>query len=114
MNTIDLKTYTLYCKYNGQAEWENDFRVAKPNDVYHNIGEHFAIIEIISNNLYMIKSGFYSEKLVTDFWTEINEIKKQVSDEVYEYLDKNECIYPKSNSKTSYIKTFFSRLQKMI
>ncbi|WP_299189352.1 hypothetical protein [uncultured Aquimarina sp.] len=94
MNKIDLRTYKLYNKYNGQAEWEEDFRIRKPKDVYERIGNDFHIIDTISNNLFIIKSGLYSKELMVGMKKEIDELKIKLTDEVYGFIERNERIYP--------------------
>jgi len=106
MNKINLETYKLYCKYNGQAEWEDDSRIRKPKDVYEGIGNDFQIIDTISNNLFMIKSGLYSKELTEGMQMEIDELKIKLTDEVYGYIERNENVYPKRE------KSFFQRLFK--
>ncbi len=106
MNKIDLQTYKLDCKYNGQAEWEDDFRIGKPKDVYKGIGNDFHIIDTISNNLFMIKSGLYSKELMKGMLMEIDELKIKLTDEVYGFVERNENIYPEPK------KNFFQRLFK--
>ncbi|WP_282081561.1 hypothetical protein [Aquimarina algiphila] len=106
MNKIDLKTYKLYWKYRGQAEWEDDSRIRKPKDVYDGIGNDFHIIDIIWNNLFMIKSGLYSTELTEGMKKEIGELKIKLTDEVYGYIERNEKIYPEPE------KNFFQRLFK--
>ena len=93
MNKIDLDTYKLYCKYKGQAQWEED-QTAKPKDVPMNIGNDFEILGTISNNLFMIKSGLYSSKLTEEMKKEIQELKENITDEVYRYLERDEKIFP--------------------
>ncbi|WP_108867708.1 hypothetical protein [Aquimarina aquimarini] len=105
MDKINLDTYKLYCKYNGQAQWEED-RTAKPKDVPENIGGDFEIIATISNNLFMIKSRLYSSKLTDEMKNEILELKAKISDEVYGYIERNENVYPEPE------KSFFQRLFK--
>ena len=99
MNKIDLSTYKLYCKYNGQAQLEEERTPAKPKDVYENIGVDFNIISTISNNLFMIKSGHYSSKLIKEMERGISELKIKVTDEVFKYIDRNENIFPESELK---------------
>ncbi|WP_405207121.1 hypothetical protein [Aquimarina sp. LLG6339-5] len=106
MNKINLETYKLYCKYNGQAEWEDDSRIRKPKDVHEGIGNDFQIIDTISNNLFMIKSELYSKELMEGMEKEIDELKIKLTDEVYGYVERNENIYPEPN------KNFFQRLFK--
>ncbi|WP_025665352.1 hypothetical protein [Aquimarina megaterium] len=92
MSKIGLDTYKLYCKY-GIAQWEED-RTGKPKDVPENIGKDFETIATISNNLYMIKSGFYSSKLEEEMKKEILELKIKITDKVYEYIERDEKIFP--------------------
>ncbi|WP_299261877.1 hypothetical protein [uncultured Aquimarina sp.] len=106
MNKINLETYKLYCKYKGQAEWENDSRIRKPKDVYKGISNDFHIIDTISNNIFMIKSGLYSTELMEGMKKEIDELKIKLTDEVYGHVERNENIYPEPN------KNFFQRLFK--
>jgi len=101
MNKIDLRTYKLYYKYDGQAEWEEDSRIRKPKDVYEEIGNDFHIIGTISNNLFMIKSGLYSVELMEGMKKEIDELKINLTDEVYRYIERNEKIYPEPEKNFS-------------
>ena len=42
----------------------------------------------------MIKSGLYSSKLTEEMKKEILELKKNITDEVYRYLERDEKIFP--------------------
>lgn len=91
---IDLNTYKLYCKYNGQASWEDE-RVAKPKNIPDNIGEDFETITTISNNLFMINSKLYNIKLTEKMKKEVLELRTKVTNEVYGYIERDEKIFPK-------------------
>jgi len=104
MRKIDIESYKLYCKYRGQAEWEEDSRLRMPRDVYDKIGEDFHIIETISNNLFMINSGRYSDKLMKEMQKEINQLRTRVTENTYGYIERREHIYPTSK------KNFFQRV----
>jgi hypothetical protein len=96
----------LYSKYNGQAEWEEDARIRKPKDVYEGIGNDFHIIHTISNHIFRIKSGLFSAELMEAMQIEIDELKGMLTKEVYEYIERNEKIYPEPE------KNVFQRLFK--
>ncbi|WP_109437019.1 hypothetical protein [Aquimarina sp. AU119] len=106
MSKIGLDIYKLYCKY-GIAQWEED-RTAKPKDVPENIGNDFETIATISNNLYMIKSGLYNSKLAGEMKKEILELKIKITDEVYDYIERDEKIFPER--KPNFLQRILSKI----
>ena len=109
MNKIDIDTYKLFCKYDGQSQWEED-RTAKPKDVPENIGNDFEIIATIVDNLFMIKSGLYSNKLTEEMKKEILELKTKITDEVYGHIERDEKIFPEP--KPNFLQRILNRNQK--
>lgn len=106
---IDLNTYKLYCKYNGQASWEDE-RVAKPKGIPDNIGEDFETIATLSNNLFMIKSELYNSKLTEEMKKEVLELQTKVTNEVYVYIERDEKILPKE--APNLLQRIFNKLVK--
>jgi hypothetical protein len=106
---IDLNTYKLYCKYNGQALWEDE-RVAKPKDIPDNIGEDFETIATLSNNLFMIKSKLYNSKLTEEMKKEVLELQTKVTNEVYGYIERDEKTFPKE--APNLLQRIFNKLVK--
>jgi hypothetical protein len=83
-----METYRLYCKYKGEADWINDFRIPKPFDISEGIESDFEILNKVSDNFSMIHSRMYSMVLIDEMIAENGVLRKEMTNQVFEYLEK--------------------------
>lgn len=84
---IDLKKLSIYHKYEGATDSPELYNERSEKWLNKEISsDEFIIISKLDELCFCIRSGGYSSDMIDKMNLEINELKKNVSEEVYEYL----------------------------
>jgi len=84
---IDLKKLSIYHKHEGASDSPELYNERSEKWLNKEISlDEFITISKLDELCFCVSSGGYSSKMVNEMNLEINELKKSVSKEVYEYL----------------------------
>ena len=84
---IDLKKLSIYQKFNGASDSPELY--SERNDKWLNKEislDEFIILSKLDELFFCIRSGGYSSKMVSEMELEIEELKNNITKEVYKYL----------------------------
>ena len=90
MEAIGLDTYNLYSLHGGECLWVSDSpRVARPRGTSKKTDEKFLIIERLVEQLTMLATGLYTEKLKTEIEQNIEALRPSFTSEAFQIIKLN-------------------------
>lgn len=90
MEAINLDIYNLYRLYGGECLWISDStRVTRPKGTSQKTDEQFIIIESLVEQLTMLATSLYTEKLKTEIEQNIEALRSSFTPEVFQIIKLN-------------------------
>ena len=83
MDLIGIEKYRVYKKYNGDYSQMIDYRTGDKKDITKISEEEWNVIELLTDTMCSLNTGYYSKEMETQMFSKINELKKLVVDEVF-------------------------------
>jgi hypothetical protein len=109
---IDLKKLSIYHTYEGAPDSPELYIERSEKWLNKEISlEEFITISKLDELCFCVRSGGYSSKMVEKMEMEINEIKKNVSKEVYEYLSVGKKAEFIEKEKVTWIKKLVGKIK---
>ena len=87
LKVININTYELFLKHGSECLWDNDSRERRPKGTCEITDKMFSTLEAIDHNLEIISTGLYSKKMELKFKKEIDTLKLELSEEVWNIME---------------------------
>ena len=88
MTKINQDIYKLFLKYGSECLWISDSRISQPKGTSKETDKMFTVLEAVDHRLEMIATDNYSSEMVDTFKKEIEELKTQISEDVFKLMKK--------------------------
>jgi len=83
---IGIEKYKVYKKYDGDYDLMIDYRTGDKRDITKISKEEWKVIELLTDNICSLNTGYYSKNMENQMLAKIREHKQLVIDDVFSII----------------------------